>query len=194
MHLTFPQISLDAISKLDRQVNKLSKLVDDMLDISRLSRGRLELNKKEMNLSSLTREVLYGMMDQLKLAGITLTMSVPDNVTGFWDPDRLEQVVENLVTNAIRYARKTPLTVRVSESQEKAILEVCDQGPGIPQEDHEKIFNQFERSRSIAERSGMGLGLFIVKEIVTLHGGTVSVSNLNTGGARFIVELPRMRG
>lgn len=193
MHLTYPQISLEAISKLDRQVGKLSKLVDDMLDISRLSRGRLELNKKEMNLSQLTREVLYGMMDQLKLAGIPLTLNAPENITGFWDPDRLEQVVENLVTNAIRYARKTPLYVRVAESQDKVILEVCDQGPGIPPEDFDRIFNQFERSRSIGERSGMGLGLFIVKEIVTLHGGTISVSNLNTGGARFIVELPRMR-
>lgn len=194
MHLTYPQITLDAIAKLDRQVGKLSKLVDDMLDISRLSRGRLELNKRETNLAQLTREVLYGMMDQLKLAGITLTISAPEAVNGYWDSDRLEQVVENLVTNAIRYARKTPLYVRVAESQEKVILEVCDQGPGIPPEDHEKIFNQFERSRSLGERSGMGLGLFIVREIVTLHGGTISVSNLNTGGARFIVELPRMRG
>lgn len=194
MHLTYPQITLDAIAKLDRQVGKLSKLVDDMLDISRLSRGRLELNKRETNLAQLTREVLYGMMDQLKLAGITLTISAPEAVMGHWDSDRLEQVVENLVTNAIRYARKTPLFVRVAESQEKVILEVCDQGPGIPPEDHDKIFNQFERSRSLGERSGMGLGLFIVREIVTLHGGTISVSNLNTGGARFIVELPRMRG
>ena len=192
MHLTYPNITLESVAKLDRQVGKLTKLVEDMLDISRLSRGRLDLNKKDVNLSQLTREVLYEMMDQLKLAGITLTMNVNEDVSGFWDPDRLEQVVENLVTNAIRYARKSPLLVRVVELQDKVILEVCDQGPGIPAEDFERIFNQFERSRSIGERSGMGLGLFIVKEIVTLHGGTISVSNLNTGGARFIIELPKM--
>lgn len=193
MHLTYPNVSLESLSKLDRQLVKLSKLVDEMLDISRLSRGKLELRKKPVDLASLTRDVLQDFSDQLRLASIPLTLDLAGAVTGLWDPDRLEQVVENLVTNAIRYARKSPLFVKVSEAGDSAILEVCDQGPGIPEEDHEKIFNRFERSRSFGERSGMGLGLYIVKEIVTLHGGTVSVSNLNTGGARFLIELPRER-
>lgn len=194
MNMTYPNISQDAMVKLDRQLTKLSKIVDEMLDISRMSRGNMELNYKEVNLAELTREVLNGFHDQLKLAGIPLTLSIPDQVTGSWDPDRLEQVVENLVTNAIRYARKSPLFVKLEEKGDSVILEVCDQGPGIPPEDLEKIFNRFERSRSFGERSGIGLGLYIVKEIVTLHGGTISVSNLNTGGARFLIELPRFRG
>ncbi|MES2525468.1 MAG: PAS domain-containing sensor histidine kinase [Bdellovibrionota bacterium] len=190
MHLMYPQISQESITKLDRQVNRLSKLQEEMLDISRLSRGRLTLHKKQMNLSSLTSDVIFGFMDQLKISAIPLTQNIAENVTGTWDPDRLEQVVENLVTNAIRYAKKSPLYIRVARENDRAILEVCDQGPGIPPEDHAKIFNRFEQSRSFADRSGMGLGLYIVKEIVTLHGGTISVSNLNTGGARFLVELP----
>lgn len=194
LHLQYPQVSMETVTKLDRQVGKLSKLVEEMLDISRLARGRLELVKRPVNLSHLTKEVLYGMMDQLKLAAITVTMNIADDLEGEWDPDRLEQVLENLLTNAIRYARKCPLHVRCSDAGDKVILEVCDQGPGIHPEDHEKIFNRFERSRSFGERSGMGLGLFIVKEIVTLHGGTISASNLNTGGARFLIELPKKNG
>ncbi|MFL5785607.1 MAG: PAS domain-containing sensor histidine kinase [Bacteriovoracaceae bacterium] len=191
MNLSYPHVSTEVLSKMDRQLNKLSKLVDEMLDISRLSRGRLELNKKEINLSHLTRDVLFGMMDQLKMASMTLSMNISENVTGHWDPDRLEQVVENLVTNAIRYARNRPLHVKVMMENDRVFLEVCDQGPGIPEEDQLRIFNRFEQLRSFGERGGMGLGLYIVKEIITLHGGNISVSNLNTGGARFLIELPR---
>ncbi len=190
MYMTYPNISMDGIAKIDRQVEKITRLVNEMLDISRIARGKLELAIKETNFSSLTGEVLYGMTEQLKLASITLTTDIAENVMGNWDPDRLEQVVENLITNAIRYAPNCPLFVKLSLLQGKAVLEVCDQGPGISTEDIDKIFNRFARSRSFGERSGLGLGLYIVKEIVTLHGGTVSVSNLNTGGARFIVELP----
>ena len=190
MHLMYPQISMDSITKLDRQVNRLSKLQEQMFDISRLSNRRMDLHLKKVNLSELTRDVLFGFMDQLKIAGIQLTQNFADDVIGSWDPDRLEQVVENLITNAIRYAKKSPLFVKVSKKDGLATIEVCDQGPGIPAEDHHKIFNRFEQSRSFGDRSGMGLGLYIAKEIVTLHGGKISVSNLNTGGARFLVELP----
>jgi signal transduction histidine kinase len=130
------------------------------------------------------------MTDQLKMASIPLTLKINENVSGHWDPDRLEQVLENLITNAIRYARNSPLYVSLSIEEKFAVLEVCDQGPGIPEEDHEKIFNRFEQLRSFGERSGMGLGLYIVKEIVSLHGGKISVSNLNKGGTRFVIELP----
>lgn len=194
IQLTYPQISMESISKMDRQVNKLSKLVDEMLDISRISRGRLTLRKKEMNLAQLTREVVFGMMDQLKLAGMPVNLNLPDKVMGNWDPDRLEQVIENLITNAIRYAKKSPLYVKVSADEKSAYLEVCDQGPGIPPEHQQQIFNQFERLGDGSDRGGLGLGLFIVKEIVTLHGGNISVSNLNTGGARFLIDLPLRTG
>ncbi len=190
MYMTYPNISMEGIAKVDRQVGKITRLVNEMLDMSRIARGALELNLKETNFSILTSEVLYGMTEQLKVASITLTTDISENVTGIWDPDRLEQVVENLVTNAIRYAPNRPLFVKLSILQEKAVLEVCDQGPGISSEDIDKIFNRYARSRSFGERSGLGLGLYIVKEIITLHGGSVSVSNLNTGGARFLVELP----
>jgi PAS domain S-box-containing protein len=190
MYMTYPNISMDGIAKVDRQVGKLSRLVNEMLDMSRIARGKLELILKEANLSLLTKEVLYGMTEQLKVASITLTTDISENIIGNWDTDRLEQVVENLITNAIRYAPNCPLFVKLATHDGKVILEVCDQGPGISPEDIDKIFNRFARSRSFGERSGLGLGLYIVKEIVTLHGGSVSVSNLNTGGARFIVELP----
>ncbi len=190
MYMTYPNISMDGITKVDRQVSKLSRLVDEMLDMSRISRGKLELIPKETDLSRLTSEVLYSMTEQMKVASITLTTSIAENVLGHWDPDRLEQVVENLVTNAIRYAPHCPLFVKLSSSDGRAILEVCDQGPGIAPEDLDKIFNRYARSRSFGERSGLGLGLYIVREIIKLHGGSVSVSNLNTGGARFIIELP----
>ncbi len=190
IQLTYPQISMEAISKMDRQVHKLSKLVDEMLDISRITRGKLELRKKQINLAQLTREVVFGMMDQLKLAGMAVNINLSENVMGLWDPDRLEQVLENLITNAMRYARKAPLYVKLTSDEKTAFLEVCDQGPGIPSEYHERIFNQFERLGAGSDRGGLGLGLYIVKEIVTLHGGKISVSNLNTGGARFLIELP----
>jgi signal transduction histidine kinase len=128
------------------------------------------------------------------MASIHYSTEISENVIGYWDADRLEQVVENLITNAIRYAPNCPLSLKISKTLDSAILEVIDQGPGIPTEDLDKIFNRFERSRSFGERSGLGLGLYIVKEIVSQHGGKISVSNLNTGGAWFLIELPLRQG
>jgi signal transduction histidine kinase len=110
-------------------------------------------------------------------------------VVGRWDPQRIEQVVANLVGNAIRYGDGEPLEVALSRRGAAARLEVRDRGPGIDPQDHARIFRAFERA-SGADANGLGLGLYVVAQIVTAHGGNVAVESAPGAGAVFVVDLP----
>lgn len=186
-----PNLPEDALDRLERQIGKLTRHVDEMLDFSRLTRGLLDIDPVDLDLVKLVGGVLKEYGDQFSLAGIDVRFEAPAKIQGRWDAARLEQALENLFTNVIRYAPGAPMEVKISHDSETVFIEVSDQGPGIPSEDLERIFYRFERSRFFGERNGLGLGLFITKEIVALHGGKISASNLNIGGARFLIELPR---
>ncbi len=179
----------EILTKVNRQIDKLAKLVEDMLDISRISLGKLELRLTPTNLGNLVQEIFDRLKLHLELAEIPYHLSLATDVNGSWDPDRLEQVIENLVLNAMKYA-KSPIHVSVSRDSENAYLEIRDFGPGIPIEDHQKIFQRFQRSTTSKDLNGFGLGLYIVREIVNLHGGEIHVENSVAGGAVFKVSLP----
>ncbi|HEY0093432.1 MAG TPA: PAS domain-containing protein, partial [Archangium sp.] len=175
-----------------RQLVRLERLVDDMLDISRIRTGRLTLRPEHADFAGLVREVLERMQPQFSAARLPVpTLSASAAIAGFFDRLRMEQVITNLLTNAIRYGGGRPITVRVSEAGERVRLEVIDRGVGIAPEDHERIFERFERVVSASEVSGLGLGLFITRQIVRAHGGDVRVESQLGHGSNFIVELPR---
>jgi signal transduction histidine kinase len=173
-----------------RQTRRLARLVDDMLDISRIAAGRLALERETFDLAALAAEVLTKLGPQLSAAGCVASLQVEEPVIGTWDRYRLEQVLTNLLTNAARYAAGTPVEVSVRRHEHQAQLRVRDDGRGIAPGDQERIFRKFERAVDGREVSGLGLGLFIVREIVQMHGGSVHVESAPGQGATFTVTLP----
>ncbi|MGE0525951.1 MAG: PAS domain S-box protein [Bdellovibrionales bacterium] len=173
-----------------RQANSLASLVEDLLDISRIQTGNFSLNLGRMNLATLVKEVISRFAEQIKVANSTIELRLKDSVDGTWDRHRLEQVVVNLISNAIKYAPKSPIHIEALQREDTAILVVQDFGPGIPKDVQPKIFQRFERAGASKSVGGLGLGLFIVKKIVEAHGGTIVVESAENEGAKFTVALP----
>ena len=120
-------------------------------------------------------------------------MHASSPVVGRWDPDRVEQVITNLITNAIKYGQRRPVQVAVQSSTRGATLQVQDHGIGMSSEIMGRLFNPFERGVSSGHYGGLGLGLYITAQIVHAHGGTISVRSTPGEGSTFTVELPTSR-
>lgn len=182
------------VNHTEKQSLRLNRLVDDMLDIGRIRSGMLVIEREECDLCNLVKEVLERLQSQFILSGASLPeIQICDAAVGDWDRFRLEQVVNNLLTNAIRYGEGKPVKIRVHSDSGRVTLCVTDQGIGIGKEDQEKIFDRFERAVNANEVSGLGLGLFITKQIVKAHGGTIWVESELGKGSTFFVELPRKK-
>ena len=176
----------------NRQIARLERLIDDMLDISRIRTGRLTLRPEPADFVELVREVLERMQPQFSAARLPVPeLSASAAIPGFFDRLRMEQVVTNLLTNAIRYGGGQPISVRVADAGERVRIEVSDRGVGIAPENHERIFERFERVAGSSEVAGLGLGLFITRQLVRAHGGEVRVESQLGHGSTFIVEVPR---
>ena len=179
------------IASVDREVGRIVKLVDDLLDVSRASAGRLHLTLEPVNLAGVVREVANRFEDTLAEAGCTLSMTLDDAIIGRWERLRLDQVVTNFLTNAAKYGAGQPIEIRVAKQGDThAVVAVRDHGIGIAAEDQARIFDRFARAVSPSHYGGLGLGLFIVKVIVEALGGTVSVASTPGKGAEFVVCLP----
>ena len=176
--------------KLLKQADRLLRLIEDMLDISRIDAGKLNLDRSPTDLAAVTSDVLDRFGPQLAAAGCAITRDLSPGLVGIWDAWRIEQVVTNLVTNALKYARGTPIEVTVTDKDGHGVLAVRDHGPGVRMEDRARIFRRFERATSAREISGLGLGLFISRQIVEAHGGRIDVHGAEGEGATFVVELP----
>jgi PAS domain S-box-containing protein len=179
---------------IERQADRLNRLVDDMLDIAHIRSGRLNVLKDTVRLDKVVAEVVERFGPILKQAGSTVSFEAQAMLEGNWDRVRLEQVVTNLLTNAMRYGNKKPVTVVVSKSPQApdmARLEVRDLGMGISPNSRDRIFNRFERDVNNNEVSGLGLGLFIARQIVEAHGGHIWAESPGINqGSTFIVEIP----
>ena len=176
---------------IDREVDRIVKLVEDLLDVSRASSGHLHLQLERVDLAGVVREVADRFEDELDRAECTLQLQLEDDVVGNWDRLRLDQVVTNFLTNAIKYGPGKPIEIRVArEGDGHAILSVRDHGIGIDAADHARIFDRFARAVSPAHYGGLGLGLWIVRVIVEALGGTVSVESEPGRGAAFSARLP----
>lgn len=173
-----------------RQVDALALLVNELLDVSKIQLGRFALHVEEVDLAALVKNAVDRSTDQLELARCPVDLKLADDVRGHWDRGKLEQVIVNLISNAIKYAPGAPVHIVVSRAGDAAQLQVQDNGDGIPDDMHEKIFNRFERAVSANHISGMGLGLYIAKKIVMAHGGSIRVDSAPGNGARFVVDLP----
>jgi signal transduction histidine kinase len=170
----------------------MSKLVDRLLDVSRLSEGRVSLEMGPVDLVDIVEEVVERQRDETDDASLSLVGVSDGAVVGRWDPDRIDQVVTNLVSNAIKYGEGEPIEVGVADRGECAAFWVEDRGVGIPTEQRERIFERFERGDSDHNHSGgLGLGLWIVREIVHAFGGEIDVESEVGEGTTFYVTLPK---
>jgi PAS domain S-box-containing protein len=181
---------LARLTVAERQVVRLNRLVESMLDLSRLTRGELQLELAPCELTELVREVLERSREVLAQAGCSLDAQVEGPLPVLGDRLRLEQVLENLLSNAMKYGAGCPIYLRCRAEQGHAVLSVEDEGIGISPEDQQRIFGRFERAASMRHYGGFGLGLYILREIVEGHGGTVSVASEPGKGARFTVTIP----
>jgi signal transduction histidine kinase len=175
--------------KLRAQSQRLGRLVEDLLDVSRMSAGRFSLEVEPFDLGALVGDVGERMREELERAQTPITLDL-EPVEGHWDRSRIEQVVTNLVSNAGKYGRGAPIEVRVKRDGDRATLVVVDHGIGIAPDDQERIFRRFERATSARKFSGLGLGLWITSELVRAHGGTIAVQSEPGSGATFTVTLP----
>jgi two-component system, sensor histidine kinase and response regulator len=177
------------VSQTRVQIDRLIRLVDDILDATRLRSNRFSLNRKPVELTQLVQAVMDRCAPLLESAKCEMAFTHNGPIEGQWDPFRLEQVVLNLLTNAIKYGSSKPIEIHASAADGRARLEVKDHGIGISQGDQQRIFQRFERIHKTGSIQGLGLGLFISKGIVEQHGGRITVESELGEGSVFAVEL-----
>ena len=174
-----------------RQTRRLGDLINELLDVSRITYGRLIPERTETNLASIVREVIERYRVALEQSGSELVVhGLDEEVIGFWDPLRVDQIVDNLLSNAIKYGEGRPIEIEIERVDFRARIVVRDQGIGISSKDQERIFGRFERAVSTRYYGGFGLGLWITRQVVEAHEGTIEVESKLGKGSTFIVELP----
>jgi signal transduction histidine kinase len=179
-----------ACQRVARCGDRLRALIDDLLDVSRIRTGRLLLECTEVELAALAREVAERYQPEIARVGSTLTFAPGGPIYGRWDRSRIQQVIANLLQNAIRYGAGKPIEIVPEQQDDVAHLWVRDHGCGIDPRDQDRIFERFERASGMIRKEGLGLGLWITREIVRAHGGSISVDSRPGEGAAFLVELP----
>ena len=178
------------VDRDERQIQSLIRLIEDMLDVSRIRTGKLSIRPVEFDLSRTVANVLANFAPQISAAQSSVNFTLEAPVVGHWDEFRIEQVVSNLLTNALRYGARKPIDVSVYVDGSYAVIDVRDQGIGISEDNQQRVFQQFERVSASHAAAGLGLGLFISEQIVAAHSGTITVQSALGEGALFRVCLP----
>lgn len=178
------------LERVERQATRLDQLVENLLDVSRVARGRLDLAPQSMDLAEHVRESAERFAETAARGGSALLLTADAPVRGDWDPLRIDQLIDNLLSNAIKYGAGRPVELAVSEEHGVARLVVRDHGISIRPEDRARIFERFERAVSSSHFGGLGLGLWVVREVVNALGGQVTVQSSAGEGSTFIVSLP----
>jgi signal transduction histidine kinase len=177
-----------------RHVQRLTNLVDHLLDVTRIRAGRLQLQLEVVDLAEVVRDATTRHSTVAAEVGSTLEVDVPERCTGVWDRMRLEQIVSNLLSNALKYGGGKPVRLRLEEQGPgQVVLSVRDAGIGMEPSVLGRIFGRFERGHSGRHYPGLGLGLYITWQIVTALEGTISVESAPGAGSVFTVVLPRGR-
>lgn len=185
---------LKMLQTTEKQTQRLSRMINDLLNVSLITTGRMHLEKDEVRLDMVVKDSVDEFSEKLSQEGVTVDVRVRRKVTGNWDKVRIEQVVNNLLSNAIKYGNGTPISIVVDREGENAVLKVKDGGIGIPSDQQKDIFSLFERGNTKGKYKGLGVGLFITRQIVNAHNGTISLKSKENNGSTFTVSLPLRSG
>lgn len=177
-------------SKAIESCRVLKSLIEELLDITQIRVNKLNLHPQQMELNQTIVHIIAHLSEDLKLSKSKLNFNSLNHINSHWDKNRIKQIITNLISNAIKYGEGKPIEVSTEVKDGKAIIKVKDHGEGIDKKYHETIFNCFQRVVSREKVSGLGLGLYIVRQLVEAHNGTVKVESEPGKGALFIVELP----
>lgn len=187
------QKQLELIQSSSQQLDRFSSLVNDLLDVGRLSEGALTLKRVKINLYEIVQGILPRFQPELVESGSLISLSGDKEVIGEWERLPIEQVIINLLKNAIKFGLGKEIKITVEKKGIMAVLTVSDQGIGISADFQTRIFERFERGVSSKSFGGLGLGLYISREFIEAHGGTIKVESELNKGSTFIVELPIIR-
>ncbi len=180
------------VERACRSGERLVTLVDTLLDVSRLTTGAFSLAPTRFDLTVAVQEVVERFREHALRAGSLVSVRSEGLLEGRWDRLRIEQVVTNLLTNALKYAAGTPVDLVLKGSEREVTLMVSDGGPGIPESDWERVFLRFERAAPMRNFGGLGLGLYVARQIVEAHGGQIQLARRGERGAHFVIQLPRV--
>lgn len=170
------------------QLDRLTELINDLFDVTSISKGQLQLKRSYVDLREILKETINTVSIGSTNGRIQLAADYP--IIGYWDKVRVEQIFRNLIENAIKYGEHKPITITLFSEKDIAKVLFQDQGKGISKDNQRKIFGCYERAALSGEVSGLGLGLYIVEQLVKAHGGIVKVKSEPGAGSTFIVELP----
>ncbi len=184
------EIFLKNLANCERCLDRLCRLTDELVSASRIRIGQLIVNTEEVDLSQLVRNLAEQYQPELGKFNCSLDLRLEQSVIGHWDRVKVEEVVVNLLTNAIKFGAGFPIEIQAVTENDFAIFTIRDHGPGIALKDQERIFQRFERAVSSRHYGGLGLGLYITRQIVEAHGGTIAVESTPADGSRFIIRIP----
>jgi signal transduction histidine kinase len=173
---------------VEDQIDRLGKLIEQLLDVSRIQRGRLALEPRLVDIADLSHRIAEEYRPSFEGR---LVMETPEPLYAYVDPLRIERVITNLLSNAIRYGpQRGTITVRACERERRIRVQVCDDGPPIAPEKRDTIFGHYVQGAGSSRHVGFGLGLFVSREIVEAHGGGIWVEETEHGRNSFVVEFP----
>jgi two-component system OmpR family sensor kinase len=185
----------ERLGKIQRSVQQYMKRAVVLLDISRLNSGRFRLEPVHCDLAALVRDIADRFGAAAHHSGVIIGVQAPASLLGVWDKLAVEQIIDNLISNAIKYGDRSPVNVCLEGVENTVVIRVSDKGKGVSREDRARIFERFERAVGRNDhRSGFGVGLWIVGQLVEAMGGEIVVDDAPGGGALFIVRLPGDRG
>ncbi|MGQ0504578.1 MAG: ATP-binding protein, partial [Myxococcaceae bacterium] len=182
---------LSSMRAIKRQVDRQNKLVDTLLDVSKISAGRLSFEFEAFDLAPLVAEVAARIDQDFARSGSKFVLQCPPSLEVTWDRIRADQLLTNLLSNALKYGRGKPVECVILERDDRVQIEVRDQGIGISAKDRARIFGRFERAVSERNYGGFGLGLWITNRIIEAMGGSISLESQVDEGSTFVVDLPR---
>jgi signal transduction histidine kinase len=189
-HNTDEKKLLKVMTVLETSVDRLSSLVENLLDVSRINLDRMVLHKETLNLKTVFEDLFDRYQSTIALSKTDVSLIIESDVTGEFDRLRIEQVFLNLLVNSLKYGEQKPVRIHLKQEGNVVYLSFHDNGTGIPKNQIDKIFERYEKIDAHKNVSGLGLGLYITKEIVMSHGGSITVDSEVGRGTTFKVILP----